>query len=42
LAVGNGEYRKAVILYQEVLRMEPGNKAARDGLARAKEAGGIR
>jgi eukaryotic-like serine/threonine-protein kinase len=39
---GRGEYRKAILAYEEVLRIDPTNATARAGLARAKEAAGIR
>jgi eukaryotic-like serine/threonine-protein kinase len=39
---GKGEYGRAITTYREVLRIEPGNAAARDGIQRAREAAQIR
>jgi serine/threonine protein kinase len=38
---GRGEYDKAIFLYQEILRIDPKNSSARDGLNRAREARGL-
>jgi class 3 adenylate cyclase len=38
---GRGEYDKAIFLYQEILRIDPKNGSARDGLNRAREARGL-
>ena len=39
---GQGDYHKAIITYEEVLRVDPKNAPAHDGIARAREAQGIR
>lgn len=39
---GRGEYVRAIATYREVLRIEPANAAARDGLQKAREAQGLR
>ena len=39
---GKGEYGRAIATYREVLRIDPSNVSARDGLQRAKEAAQIR
>jgi cytochrome c-type biogenesis protein CcmH/NrfG len=39
---GRGEYRKAILAYEEVLRIDPSNAIARAGVARAREAAGIK
>ncbi|MGI9102623.1 MAG: protein kinase domain-containing protein [Terriglobales bacterium] len=38
---GDGEYDKAILVYKEVLQVDPQNRAAREGLHRAQEARGI-
>jgi hypothetical protein len=35
---GDERYAEAVIVYNEILHMDPQNRAAREGLRRAKEA----
>lgn len=35
---GRGDYEKAIIVYRQILRKDPSNGAARDGLSRAQEA----
>ena len=35
---GRGDYDKAIIVYRQILRKDPNNGAARDGLSRAQEA----
>jgi len=35
---GRGEYDKAIVLYQEILSIQPSNGEARQGLQRAREA----
>ncbi len=35
---GSGQYQKAIFVYQEILRVDAKNSAARDGLRRAREA----
>jgi tetratricopeptide (TPR) repeat protein len=39
---GRGEYHKAIITYEEILRVDPRNVAAREGLARARQVAKIR
>ena len=39
---GKGEYGRAILTYREVLRIEPGNVAAREGLQKAREAQNLR
>jgi hypothetical protein len=39
---GKGEYGRAMATYKEVLRIDPSNLSARDGLQRAREAAQIR
>jgi eukaryotic-like serine/threonine-protein kinase len=39
---GKGEYGRAITTYREVLRIEPSNAAAREGIQRAREAAQIR
>ncbi len=39
---GKGEYGRAMATYKEVLRIDPSNTSARDGLQRAREAAQIR
>jgi eukaryotic-like serine/threonine-protein kinase len=39
---GRGDYQKAIIVYQEILRFDSKNSGAKDGLRRAREAQGIR
>lgn len=39
---GTGDYPKAISLYQAVLRVDPKNQGARDGIRRAREAQGVR
>lgn len=38
---GRGEYRRAIFLYEQILRIDPQNAAARVGLARARESRNI-
>ena len=35
---GSGQYQKAIFVYQEILRVDSKNSAARDGLRRSREA----
>jgi tetratricopeptide (TPR) repeat protein len=39
---GRGDYDKAIRLYSEILRVDPRNSSAQDGLRRAREARGMR
>ena len=39
---GKGQYDRAISLYQEVLKIDPRNQSAREGLQRAREARGLR
>lgn len=39
---GTGDYPKAISLYQAVLRVDPRNQGAREGIRRAREAQGVR
>jgi len=39
---GKGQYDRAISLYQEILKIDPRNQSAREGLQRAREARGLR
>jgi serine/threonine protein kinase len=39
---GRGEYKRAIITYEEVLRLDPRNVAAREGLSKARAAAGFK
>jgi len=39
---GRGEYGRAIATYREILRIDGGNAAAREGLQKAKEAQQLR
>ncbi len=39
---GRGDYQKAIFLYEQILRIDPQNASARQGLARAREARNLR
>ncbi|MCU1285861.1 MAG: hypothetical protein JWO13_2211 [Acidobacteriales bacterium] len=39
---GKGDYQKAIFLYEQILRVDPQSRAAKEGLQRAKDARNLR
>jgi serine/threonine-protein kinase len=39
---GKGEYQKAIFLYEQILRVDPQSRAAKEGLQRARDARSLR
>jgi tetratricopeptide (TPR) repeat protein len=39
---GKGDYQKAIFLYEQILKVDPQSRAAKEGLQRARDARSLR